>query len=105
MLGNGVVESDREMGQIGAEYPNSWDVPLVTPVNPFNLRRVYRATSPHCFEHPDSKACNLYRVAQGFEPKAVAVAREAKTGRGEMILDGSGSHDNEKDSTRGIIGY
>lgn len=105
MLGNGVVESDRERGQIGAEYPNSWDVTLVTPVNPFERKRVYRATSPHCMEHPESKACNLYRTPDGFEPKAVAKVKEVGTVSGQAVLDGSGSHDNLMDSSRGIIRF
>jgi hypothetical protein len=103
MLGNGVLESDREMGQLGGEYPNSWDVTLVTPVDPLHVKRVYRTISPQCMDHPESKACNLYHKPEGFEPKAVAEPKEMTNG--EAILDGSGSHDNVQDSTRGIIRY
>ena len=103
VLGNGVMESDREMGQLGSEYPNSWDVTLVTPIDPIGLKKVFRATSPHCMDHPESKACNLYRKPEGFEPKAIAAARQ--TGKGEWMLDGSGSHDNVQDDARGIIQY
>jgi alpha-tubulin suppressor-like RCC1 family protein len=102
MLGNGVVATDMERGQLTGEYPNSWDVPFVTPVNPFGLKRLYRATSPHCITHPEGNICNLYRTPQGFAPKAVA---EAKSVKGEMYLDGTGSHESVQDEDKGIIRY
>jgi alpha-tubulin suppressor-like RCC1 family protein len=105
VLGNGVVEADREMGHLGGEYPNSWDEPMVTPVWPLELKRVYRTTSPLCMKNPGAKACNLYMMPTGFEPKAVVSVREAGTRKGEIVLDGSGSHDNEQDSGKGIIRY
>jgi alpha-tubulin suppressor-like RCC1 family protein len=103
VLGNGVVETDPMRGHMGGEYPNSWDVTLVTPVDPLGLKRVYPTTSPHCISHPDAKVCEEYRMPANFEPKAVVSGREDK--KGEWVLDGSGSHDKEGDSSKGIIYY
>ena len=57
VLGNGVVGASPD---IMALYPNSWDVPTVTPVDPFALTRNKIETSPYCLLHPDETPCNQY---------------------------------------------
>ena len=60
VLGNGVIESG--FGSLGAAYPNSWDVPGVTAVNPFALTKAVSATSPYCVLNPSTSPCNSYAI-------------------------------------------
>jgi len=62
VLGNGVVNATPN---ISAEYPNSWDVPLITPVDPFGLKSHTVVTSPYCLLHPEGRFCNEYHVPKG----------------------------------------
>ena len=61
VLGNGVIGATSE---IVAKYPNSWDVPLVTAVDPFSLHVNKVLTSPYCLLHPDESPCNQYRAGR-----------------------------------------
>ena len=61
VLGNGVVNASAD---IGAEYPNSWDVPLVTAIDPFSLKKNKVLTSPYCVLHPDGHPCDQYRLSK-----------------------------------------
>ena len=58
VLGNGVVGASPD---ISAEYPNSWDVPMITAVDPFGLKKNKILTSPYCLLHPDGHPCDEYR--------------------------------------------
>ena len=68
VLGNGVVGASPN---ITAEYPNSWDVPAVTAIDPFALKSNKIATSPYCLLHPDGKPCNEYRGPRVIDSSAV----------------------------------
>jgi len=57
VLGNGVVEADTVIGQLGGLYPNSWDVTWITPINPFALKSTSLTTSPYCVTNPSGASC------------------------------------------------
>ncbi len=89
-----------------AQYPNSWDVPEVTPIDPFALTRNYLSTSPYCVLHPDGTPCNQFRILDNRRPLADAGGnREVKmkdlAAGGSLVLDGSGS----RDADGKIVGY
>jgi alpha-tubulin suppressor-like RCC1 family protein len=67
VLGNGVVGAS---SNITAEYPNSWDVPSITPIDPFALKGNKIVTSPYCLLHPDGKPCNEYRGPRVIDSSA-----------------------------------
>lgn len=78
-LGNGVVGAH---SSILAVYPNSWDVPLATAVDPLSLTSATVQTSPFCLENPDGWPCNLYKVPTPDGPKRID---SFKAPRGGMI--------------------
>jgi alpha-tubulin suppressor-like RCC1 family protein len=53
-LGNGVYPATG--AQLGT-LPNSWDVPLATPVDPLNMRTFQCVISPFCVAYPADSAC------------------------------------------------
>lgn len=67
VLGNGVEGASPD---ITAEYPNSWDVPMITAVDPFALTKNKIVTSPYCLLHPDGHPCDQYRVRKTSDPSA-----------------------------------
>lgn len=48
ILGNGVVECAGANGDINANYSNSWDLPYITPINPYGLTINIKASCPGC---------------------------------------------------------
>jgi len=62
VLGNGVVCPNSEIISV---YPNSWDVPTVTAVDPFSLTRNKIVNSPYCVLHPEGSPCNQYKEGSG----------------------------------------
>jgi alpha-tubulin suppressor-like RCC1 family protein len=67
VLGNGVVNATPE---ISAEYPNSWDVPLITPVDPWSLKKKKIVNSPYCMLHPDGHPCDQFRGPKNADSPA-----------------------------------
>jgi alpha-tubulin suppressor-like RCC1 family protein len=61
VLGNGIVGATPD---IMAVYPNSWDVTVVTPVDPFGLTKIKLVTSPWCILHPNGAPCNQFQPLQ-----------------------------------------
>jgi hypothetical protein len=61
VLGNGVRECDYVQGLLGSQRPNSWNVPMLTAVNPLALKTATAATSPFCQTgaNQHSSPCNL----------------------------------------------
>jgi len=97
VIGNGVVGATPD---IVARFPNSWDVPMITAVNPFSLPpKIIKSTSPYCKLEPDSVPCNQYREADTMKPVAKACCDHTITTH-QISLDGSGSSD-----TDGMIAY
>jgi len=78
-------------GAINAIYPNSYDRPYITKVNPY-LPTPIPVTSPYCILHPSGSPCNTYAIPANTAPTAVLTA--TKYGTNAIILDGSGSTDN-----------
>ena len=93
VLGNGVMDPQPAYGHIRANFPNSWDVPWITPVNPFALKKTMVVTSPHCVLHPDTASCAEYKVPEGLRPVAVASSQPVAGDATKVLLDGSASHD------------
>jgi alpha-tubulin suppressor-like RCC1 family protein len=72
VLGNGFYEGDYINGMLGSIYPNSWDVPYVTAINPFVTGgKTILATSPICLQNPGANYCNLYVNPANTPPKSL----------------------------------
>lgn len=77
-----------------ATYPDSWEQPTISAVNPFALTKIYPSTSPICKSNPGATACSSYPIPADQAPVSVAgvnqtISLPTSTG----VLDGSGSHD------------
>jgi alpha-tubulin suppressor-like RCC1 family protein len=68
VLGNGVMGGPN----LQAIYPNSWDVPWITAVNPFNLTKTSPTSSPYCVLNPSGSPCNQQPIASVAAPVANA---------------------------------
>ncbi|MBS1602623.1 MAG: hypothetical protein JST42_08135 [Bacteroidetes bacterium] len=90
VLGNGVIGASP---QIMSVYPNSWDIPLATEVDPFALKRHYISTSPYCLLNPEGSPCNEYSPPEGRKPVADAGSVEQTAIRGTIRLDARKSYD------------
>jgi alpha-tubulin suppressor-like RCC1 family protein len=92
VLGNGVVPSSPG---IAASYPNSWDVPWITAVNPFGaLPNSTVSTSPYCLLNPNGSPCNQYKEPTFKTPVPNAGPNQiVNLPTSSTTLDGSGSSD------------
>ena len=91
VLANGVMGA---VPDLEASYPDSWEQPTITAINPFGLTKIYPSTSPYCLLNPGSFPCSEYKIPADVAPVSVAGANQtinlpASTG----VLNGSGSHD------------
>ena len=68
VLGNGVMGT----ANVQANYPNSWDVPWITAINPFGLTKVSQTSSPYCVLNPSGSPCNEYAIPNVAAPVANA---------------------------------
>jgi alpha-tubulin suppressor-like RCC1 family protein len=84
VTGNGVVGAGVS-GFILSSYPNSWDVPWVTAVNPFALTRSASTTSPYCVLNPGTAPCNSYPIPVTAAPAVSAGPNQAITGTTAML--------------------
>ncbi|HXB33669.1 MAG TPA: hypothetical protein VNV35_09615 [Puia sp.] len=73
ILANGVMEANPINGSIASTYPNSWDVPYVTAINPFAATntQTIQTTSPYCLGNPTSSPCNVYTIPANTPPSAL----------------------------------
>jgi Carbohydrate binding module (family 6)/Secretion system C-terminal sorting domain len=78
VLGNAVMAGGS--GGIAALYPNSWDVPWVTAVNPFGLAKILPSTSPYCVLNPSGSPCNGYTNPVSAAPAVSAGPSQNITG-------------------------
>jgi hypothetical protein len=81
---------------INATYPDSWDQPTITAVNPFTITAstVYLSTCPYCVLNPTTSPCNEYTIPTDIPPVSVPGPNQTITlPTTTTILDGSGSHD------------
>jgi len=90
VLGNGVIGAS---SQITAIYPNSWDIPLATEVDPFALKRHYISTSPYCLLNPEGSPCNEYKMPDNRKPIADAGPERQTAVNGSIRLDARKSYD------------
>ena len=91
VLANGV---DGATSDIEASYPDGWDQPTITAVNPFTLTKMNLSTCPYCLVNPGSSPCSEYKIPADVAPASVAgpnqtISLPTTTG----VLNGSGSHD------------
>jgi alpha-tubulin suppressor-like RCC1 family protein len=81
---------------INATYPDSWDQPTITAVNPFTITAstVYLSTCPYCVLNPATSPCNEYTIPADIPPVSAPGPNQTITlPATTTILDGSGSHD------------
>ena len=94
VLGNGVMDADYQNGNIAATYPNSFDVPWITAINPINpTTPTIQSTSPYCISNPGANACNIYSIPANTPP-VVNPGPNQNISTTSTTLDGSGSTDN-----------
>jgi hypothetical protein len=82
VLGNGVEAADAVTGSLASEYPNSWDVPWITQVDPFSLTpaSLVQVSSPYCVDNPSSSPCNIYTIPVTAPPTCNGGANQTITG-------------------------
>jgi alpha-tubulin suppressor-like RCC1 family protein len=93
ILANGVIEGDYTNGSIASLYPNSWDVPYITAINPFEMTENILSTSPECISSPGASSCSAYSIPVNTPPVANAGSNQTVAGP-TAVLDGSASKDN-----------
>ena len=94
ILASGVMDADYQNGLIAATYPNSFDVPWITAINPFAAgAKTILSTSPYCISNPTATGCSIYSIPANTPPKSVAGPNQTVT-TSIANLDGSGSSDN-----------
>jgi alpha-tubulin suppressor-like RCC1 family protein len=73
VLANGVMDANPVNGTIASIYPNSWDVPYVTAINPFAATntQTIQTTSPYCLGNPGTSPCNIYTLPANTLPTAL----------------------------------
>ena len=93
VLANGVIEADFVAGALGSLYPNSWDVPYITAINPFETTETILSSSPQCVSLPGSNSCSVYTIPANTPPVAKPGSNQSVPGP-TATLDGTGSTDN-----------
>ncbi len=95
VLANGVMDANYVNGTIGSVYPNSWDVPYITAINPFSAsaNKTIVSTSPYCLTHAATSPCNIYSIPVNTKPVVKPGPDQTVTGT-TANLDGSASADN-----------
>ena len=98
--GNGVMDANPINGNIGSVYPNSWDVPYVTAINPFPASgaQTIQSSSPYCLGNSTTSPCNVYSLPANTPPNALIngakSGSETVTGVTTFPLSGTASTDN-----------
>lgn len=90
-LVNRIIGANPVNGGIGAQYPDSWEIPWVTQVFPNPALSYIESTSPYCLLNPSGAPCNTYTPPTNVKPTASLTARQY--GANAIILDASGSSD------------
>jgi hypothetical protein len=73
-IANGVIDANPANGNLGSTYPNSWDVPWITRVNPFSVPAQIQVSCPYCVLNPSGFPCNIYAIPNVAGPLANAGA-------------------------------
>jgi alpha-tubulin suppressor-like RCC1 family protein len=87
VCGNAVVEGDGS-GTIEAQYPNSWDIPWMTKVDPFSLTKVSPTSSPWCTGHSGTP-CSAETIPVTANP-TVSAGTTQNISTSTTTLNGSG---------------
>lgn len=87
-IANGIVPGAQVSGQQQAIYPNSWDVPYITKLNPWSIPNTIQVPSPWCVTHPGTPACSLYPIPNVAGPKSFA-GNNQSTATTSILLHGS----------------
>jgi hypothetical protein len=93
VLGNQV---EGATSNLFATYPDGWDQPTITAVNPFAITTstLFLSTCPYCVLNPTSSPCNGYTIPTDVAPVSVPGPNQTITlPTTTTILDGTGSHD------------
>lgn len=69
---SGVIDANPANGNLASVYPNSWDVPFITRVNPFQVAGIIQVSSPYCVGHPTGAPCNIFAIPNVAGPHADA---------------------------------
>jgi alpha-tubulin suppressor-like RCC1 family protein len=80
VLGDGVEDADPVNGNLDSVYPNSWDRPWITEVDPFTLGPLVQASSPYCVDNPSGFPCNIYTIPVTAPPTCGAGANQSISG-------------------------
>jgi alpha-tubulin suppressor-like RCC1 family protein len=81
---------------LNATYPDAWEQPTITAVNPFAITNstVFLSTCQYCILNPTTTPCNGYTIPSDVPPVSVPGPNQTITlPTTTTILDGSGSHD------------
>jgi alpha-tubulin suppressor-like RCC1 family protein len=81
---------------INAAYPDGWEQPTITAVNPFALTssNLYLSTCPACILTPTISPCNTFTIPTDIPPVSVPGPNQTITlPTTTTILDGTASHD------------
>ncbi|HLI93370.1 MAG TPA: hypothetical protein VKU83_07165, partial [Puia sp.] len=90
VLGNGITSGTDEQ----VSYPDAWNQPTITAVNPFALTKTYNSPCPYCLANHGTYPCSEYAIPADAAPVAVPGANKTiSLPASTAILDGSGSHD------------
>lgn len=90
-IANGIIGANPANGGISASYPDSWEVPYITPVDPLSLVSAIQSTSPYCILNPSGAPCNTYSIPANTKP---VPRMTIKTVGSTVIVDASASSDN-----------
>lgn len=82
---NGVIDANPANGGLASSYPNSWDMPWITRINPFSVPAVIQVSSPYCVGHPSGSPCNIYSIPNVAGPHSDAgPAQNIGTSTGQL---------------------
>jgi alpha-tubulin suppressor-like RCC1 family protein len=85
VLGNGTVGCS----DAAATYPNSWDVPTATVVNPLAVTQTTMVPSPYCIAHPTISPCNQCALTNVVRSSTTPQATAMETDEGAKNLPGA----------------
>ena len=93
VLGNQVVGATSDLN---ASYPDGWEQPTITAVNPFTVTAatMFNSTCPYCLLNPSTSPCSEYPLPVNTAPVSVPGPNQTITlPTSTTILNGVGSHD------------
>jgi|SRR5580692_4699292 hypothetical protein len=94
VAGNGVVATDYVLGAQGSLLPNSWDLPLLTMINPFSAP-IILSPSPYCLlpANAGTAPCVGYTGSESTPVASAGANQTIVAPISTVILSGAGSTD------------